>query len=58
MTRILDDGIGNVTAALKKAQLWDDTLLYYAADNGGWAHESGSNNCTRRCVCQPSPACF
>jgi hypothetical protein len=44
MARILDDGIGNVTAALKAADLWADTLMLFAADNGGWAADTGSNN--------------
>jgi arylsulfatase I/J len=49
MSRILDDGIGNVTVALKEAGLWDDTLLFFAADNGGWAEAragdpSGASN--------------
>ena len=35
MARIMDDGIGNVTAALKAAGLWADTLMLFAADNGG-----------------------
>jgi arylsulfatase A-like enzyme len=34
MARILDDGIGNVTAALKSANLWESTLIMFAADNG------------------------
>lgn len=44
MAQIMDDGIGNITTALKAAGLWDDTLLFFAADNGGWADNSGSNN--------------
>ena len=44
MARILDDGIGNVTAALKAADLWESTLLLFAADNGGWVGGFGSNN--------------
>ena len=44
MSRILDDGMSNVTRALKRTGLWDDTLLFFAADNGGWAGTSGANN--------------
>ena len=44
MSRILDDGIGNVTAALTNAGLWDGTLMLFAADNGGWVGGTGSNN--------------
>ena len=44
MARIMDDGVGNVTAALRAGGLWDSTLLLFAADNGGWVGETGSNN--------------
>merc|ERR1711907_829162 len=40
----MDDGIGNVTHALKLAGLWDSTLLLFAADNGGWVGTTGTNN--------------
>lgn len=42
MTAALDDGIANVTMALKVAGLWADTLVLFSADNGGptwWAGE-------------------
>ncbi len=35
MTTELDYGVGNITAALKAAGLWEDTLLLLASDNGG-----------------------
>jgi hypothetical protein len=47
MARVLDDGIGNVTKALKAAGpngLWDETLMLFSADNGGWVGNTGSNN--------------
>jgi arylsulfatase B len=44
MARILDDGIGNVTSALKAGGVWDKTLIIFAADNGGWVGNTGSNN--------------
>ena len=44
MARILDDGIGNVTAALKAGGVWDETLMLFAADNGGWNGNTGSSN--------------
>ena len=30
MARVLDDGIGNVTKALRAAQLWDETLMLFS----------------------------
>ena len=33
--RALDDGIGNITAALKAAGMWENTLMVVVADNGG-----------------------
>ena len=36
MARIMDSGIANVTAALKRTGLWDNTLLLFTADNGAW----------------------
>eukprot|EP01051_Picozoa_sp_SAG22_P014558 SAG22_NODE_1784_length_3588_cov_27.751791_2_plen_274_part_00 len=44
MVRIQDDGIGNLTAALKVGGLWEGALVMWAADNGGWVDETGSNN--------------
>ena len=35
MTTTLDEGVANVTAALKRAGMWDDTLLIFSTDNGG-----------------------
>lgn len=32
---VLDNGIGNLTAALKAAGMWDNTLFVLTADNGG-----------------------
>lgn len=54
MAATLDSGVGNVTAALRAASLWDETLLIFSADNGGWAADTGSNNFPLRglfCVC-------
>lgn len=34
MLSCLDEGVGNVTAALKQRGLWEDTLLIVSADNG------------------------
>lgn len=35
MASFLDDAVGNVTAALKAAGIWDDTLVIAVSDNGG-----------------------
>ena len=35
MLAVVDDGISNVTAALRARGLWDNTILLIAADNGG-----------------------
>lgn len=35
MLTAADEGIGNVTQALKDATIWDDTLIIFTTDNGG-----------------------
>lgn len=40
---ILDESIGNLTAKLKKENLYDDTLIYFLSDNGGEIRETGRN---------------
>jgi arylsulfatase A-like enzyme len=35
MLTAADEGIGNVTEALKQAGIWDDTLVIFTTDNGG-----------------------
>lgn len=41
----LDEGVSNVTAALKRTGLWNNTLLFVVADNGGWIQPTlGGNN--------------
>lgn len=35
MVSVVDSGIANVTAILKKKQMWDNTLLIFFGDNGG-----------------------
>jgi len=44
MVRVMDEGVANVTDALKARGMWDDTLLVWASDNGGWVGNSGSSN--------------
>ena len=40
----LDEGIGNVTRALKAAGLWESTLIVFTADNGGPTNQNGESN--------------
>lgn len=35
MLTSVDEGIGNVTAALKSARMWDNTVIVVTTDNGG-----------------------
>ena len=35
MAAILDDGVRNVTDALKRVGMWESTLLIFVSDNGG-----------------------
>ncbi len=46
MIAVLDDAVGNGTAALKDAGIWDDTLIIATSDNGGPTHgdEGTSSN--------------
>ena len=44
MLMVSHSGIGNVTTALKAAGLWEESLVMFAGDNGGWVGDFGSNN--------------
>mmetsp|Transcript_50150 Transcript_50150/g.167562 ORF Transcript_50150/g.167562 Transcript_50150/m.167562 type:complete len:529 (-) Transcript_50150:176-1762(-) len=35
MAKALDDGVGQVTAALKRRGMWDESLVLFSSDNGG-----------------------
>ena len=43
MVKALDDQIGNLTAAVKKNQMWESSLVWFASDNGGPIY-GGANN--------------
>jgi len=45
MTHCLDNGIGNVTDALKRRGMWNQTLVIFSSDNGGRTDNNfGGNN--------------
>ncbi|EDQ92357.1 uncharacterized protein MONBRDRAFT_13917 [Monosiga brevicollis MX1] len=46
MTSILDDAVGNITDALKRSRIADNTILIFTSDNGGPVHDENteSNN--------------
>ncbi|MCZ6792355.1 MAG: sulfatase-like hydrolase/transferase, partial [Planctomycetota bacterium] len=47
MLKHLDDGVGKIVGALKKEQLFDNTLLFYLTDNGG-SRKMHANNAPLR----------
>lgn len=45
MVYCMDGGVGNVTSALKKKGMWDNTLIVFFSDNGGRTDTNfGANN--------------
>nr|XP_006821176.1 PREDICTED: arylsulfatase J-like [Saccoglossus kowalevskii] len=43
MMAAMDQGVGNITQALKDKGMWDDTIFVFLSDNGGDAGFAGSN---------------
>ncbi|XP_006816516.2 arylsulfatase J-like [Saccoglossus kowalevskii] len=43
MMAAMDQGVGNITQALKDTGMWDDTLFVFLSDNGGDDVFAGSN---------------
>lgn len=41
MVKFTDEAVGNVTKALKAKDMWQDTLVVFLADNGGWVSKAG-----------------
>lgn len=42
MTSVMDDSISAVVGTLRDKAMWDNTLLMFAADNGGWPWRHGA----------------
>lgn len=43
MVQFADHAVGNVTDALRAKGMWDNTLIVFMSDNGGWVSKEGMN---------------
>merc|ERR1711871_221223 len=43
MALAMDEGVQNVTRALKRANMYNNSVIFFSGDNGGQVHAGGNN---------------